>query len=116
MKDSDYFAQAVGWAFKAGIIKANYAGASETSFFPEAPCTRAAAVQFIWGAKDFHNYDDLAHNFSFTDVTSDAEYYSAVVWAVLQGVTSGTSATTFSPDQTCTRAQIMTFLYKAFGA
>ena len=113
--EGDFYAQAVSWAHQQGIIKAGSAGTTESSFSPNAPCTRAAAIQWIWGANGFQNYDALRDQASFSDVPGDAEYSSAVVWAVISEVTSGTSATTFSPDETCTRGQIVTFLWRAFA-
>ena len=97
--DSDmYYAKAVAWAEEEGM-------AEGYNFYPYEPCTREMAVEFMWkyaGSPDAAKAD-------FTDVRSDA-----VDWAVDSGVTSGTSATTFSPDQTCTRGQIVTFLYRGF--
>ena len=115
VSSDQYYAGAVAWAAGNGIIKAGSAGVTETSFSPDEPCTRAEAVQWIWGAKGFANYDALKDQAAFTDVPEDADYASAVVWAVITGVTSGTGATTFSPDMTCSRGQIVTFLYRAFG-
>jgi hypothetical protein len=80
--------------------------ASGETFDPESPCTRAMAVEFMWK----HAGSPDAAPASFTDVSS-----GAVNWALAQGVTSGTSDTTFSPNDTCTRAQIVTFLYRAFA-
>lgn len=94
-----YYAKATAWAKENNIT-------SGSSFSPNALCTREMAVEFMWkyaGTPD-------ASAAEFTDVSSDA-----VNWAVENGVTNGTSATTFSPEQTCTRAQIVTFLYRAFS-
>lgn len=77
------------------------------------PCTRAMAVEFIWRAMGSPAYD--TSNLPFTDVKPTDSYAQAVAWALDNGVTSGTSPTTFGPDLTCTRGQISTFLYKAFG-
>lgn len=100
-----YYFKAVQWAAEQDII--DHFG----NFDPDAPCTRAMAVEFIWKANGAQGIamDDPV----FTDVPQDASYSIAVDWAVLYGITSGTSATTFSPNQTCTRAQIVTFLYRA---
>ena len=100
-----YYFKAVQWAAEQDII--DHFG----NFDPDAPCTRAMAVEFIWKANGAQGIamDDSV----FTDVSQDASYSIAVDWAVLYGITSGTSATTFSPNQTCTRAQIVTFLYRA---
>ena len=73
---------------------------------PNAPCTRLMAVEFMWKQAGSPNADKAG----FTDVSSDA-----VNWAVKNGVTSGTTADTFSPNTVCTRAQIVTFLYRAFA-
>ena len=77
-----------------------------STFNSEAPCTRLMAVEFMWK----HAGSPSAAQANFSDVSSDA-----VNWALDQGVTSGTSDTTFSPDDTCTRGQIVTFLYRAFA-
>lgn len=95
-----YYAKATAWAAEKGM-------ADGETFAPADPCTREMAVEFMWkyaGSPD-------AADASFTDVTSDA-----VNWAVAEGVTNGTTDTTFSPDSTCTRGQIVTFLYRAFAA
>ena len=102
-----YYADAVSWAVLNGVTK----GTSETTFSPNASCTRAQAVTFLWRAAG-----SPAPEFStmpFTDVAADAYYHDAVLWAVEQGVTKGTSDTTFSPNATCTRAQIVTFLWRS---
>ena len=97
-----YYAQAVLWAVENGITK----GTSEATFSPEQTCTRAHAVTFLYRLAG----TPAVTGSSFQDVDADA-YYSAA-WAVQKGITNGTSETTFSPDQTCTRAQIVTFLYR----
>lgn len=94
-----YYAKAVAWAAENGM-------ADGSTFSPNAPCTREMAVEFIWK----HAGSPDAAAASFADISS-----AAVDWAVENGVTNGTSATTFSPDKTCTRAQIVTFLYRAFA-
>lgn len=106
VKETDYFYKAAHWAAETDIIvlKGN-------RFDPHTPCTRAATVEYIWryaGAP-------AAEGASFKDVSPNTELETAVSWAVKNGVTNGTSATTFSPDNTCTRAQIVTFLYRAFA-
>ena len=103
--ESDYYYNAVLWAVQNGITS----GTSTTTFSPNDTCTRAQAVTFLYRAK---NSPTVSGSNSFTDLTSGAYYINAVQWAVNTGVTSGTSSTTFSPDQTCTRAQIVTFLYR----
>ena len=94
-----YYAKATAWAAENGM-------SDGSTFAPEDPCTRQMAVEFMWK----HAGSPDAAAASFTDVSSDA-----VDWALANGVTSGTSDTTFSPNDTCTRAQIVTFLYRAFA-
>ena len=94
-----YYAKATAWAAENGMAEGD-------TFSPEEPCTRQMAVEFMWK----HAGSPDAAAASFTDVSSDA-----VDWALANGVTSGTSDTTFSPNDTCTRAQIVTFLYRAFA-
>ncbi|MGN1409340.1 MAG: S-layer homology domain-containing protein, partial [Eubacteriales bacterium] len=102
-----YYADAVSWAVLNGITN----GTSETTFSPNASCTRAQAVTFLWRAAGSPEpSSDLS---PFTDVKSDMYYYKAVLWAVEQGITLGTSDTKFSPNSTCTRAQIVTFLWRS---
>ena len=104
-----YYAKAVDWAVEKGIT----AGTSKTAFSPDQPCTRAQVVTFLWRAMDKPqemNGADL-----FTDVPADSYFFQAVQWAVNHEVTEGTSKTTFSPNQSCTRAQAVTFLYRALG-
>ena len=102
---SDYYYNAVLWAVENGITT----GTSETTFSPNESCTRAQGVTFLYRAVG----SAATAKASFTDVSADAYYAPAVDWAVEKGVTDGTSATTFSPDAVCTRAQIVTFLYRA---
>ena len=99
-----YYAQAVLWAVENGITK----GTSETTFSPDQTCTRAHAVAFLYRLAG----SPAVTGSSFQDVTADAYYNAAIAWAVQQGITKGTSETTFSPDEACTRAQIVTFLYR----
>lgn len=103
VKASDYYYKAVLWAAENGII-------SGKSFSPNSPCTRAMAVEFIWKQS---GSPSASGNSGFTDVADSASYAKAVSWALDKGVTGGTSNTTFSPDATCTRAQIVTFLHRA---
>ncbi|MCD8066984.1 MAG: S-layer homology domain-containing protein, partial [Oscillospiraceae bacterium] len=106
--DSDaYYCSAVLWAVQQGITL----GTSETTFSPDEVCTRAQIVTFLYRAAGSPEVDDSADS-AFTDVSSSAYYCSAVLWAVQQGLTLGTSETTFSPDDDCTRAQIVTFLFR----
>ena len=104
--ENAYYHDAVLWAVEQGITK----GTSETTFSPDATCTRAQIVTFLWRSED--SAASKGTN-PFTDVASDAYYAGAVNWAVEEGITYGTSATTFSPDADCTRAQIVTFLFRA---
>ena len=104
VKSSDWYADAAAWAYEKGMV-------SGTSFGGNAPCTRSMAVMYMWKAAG----SPSAKATSFTDVSDGAEYAGAVAWAVEQGVTTGTSATTFSPDDVCTRGQIVTFLYRGLA-
>lgn len=106
---SAYYADAVAWAVENGVT----GGTSATTFSPDAACTRAQAVTFLWRAAGSPAPKSSVN--PFTDISASAYYYDAVLWAVERGITAGTSATTFSPDATCTRAQIVTFLYRAVG-
>ena len=104
-----YYADAVKWAVEQGITS----GTSATTFSPDMSCTRAQIVTFLWRANGSPKADGAN---PFTDVSADAYYYDAVLWAVKEGITSGTTAATFSPDATVTRGQTVTFLYRAAGA
>lgn len=106
---SAYYADAVAWAVEQGITS----GTSATTFSPDMSCTRAQIVTFLWRANGSPKADGAN---PFTDVSADAYYYDAVLWAVKEGITSGTSTTTFAPDMTVTRGQTVTFLYRAAGA
>lgn len=99
-----YYAKAVAWAVENGITL----GTGDGTFSPNATCTRAQSVTFLYRAM---GTAPTTVN-GFTDVTADAFYADAVAWAVESGVTNGTSASTFSPNNGCTRAQIVTFLYR----
>ena len=103
---SAYYAKAVAWAVENGITN----GMTETTFAPNAACTRGQSVTFLHRALG----KKVESSASFTDVKSDAFYADAINWAVANNVTNGTSATTFSPYASCTRAQIVTFLYRAY--
>ena len=102
-----YYEEAVGWAVKEGITK----GTSDSTFTPDGVCTRAQAVTFLWRAAG--SPAAKASTQPFADVKAGSYYDDAVRWAVENGVTVGTSATTFSPNATCSRAQIVTFLWRA---
>ena len=103
-----YYANAVAWAVENGITS----GTSTTTFSPDASCTRAQMVTFLWRAA---GSPKATGNNPFTDVQSGAYYYDAVLWAVGKGVTSGTSATTFSPNDTAMRAMVVTILHRMEG-
>lgn len=104
-----YYAQAVAWAIEQGITK----GTSETTFSPEDICTRAHSVTFLWRAAGSPEPKNMG---GFADVSADAYYAKAVAWAVENGITNGTGDGQFSPDDTCTRAQIVTLLYRTYGS
>ena len=101
-----YYYDAVGWAVSNGITN----GTTDTTFSPDKACTRAQTMTFLWRAAGCPK--PHSDNNPFADVSADAYYYDAVLWAVEQGITNGTTATTFSPDVTVTRAQTMTFLWR----
>jgi len=105
-----YYYDAVAWAVQNGITN----GTSATTFGPDVSCTRAQMVTFLWRAAG--SPEPATANNPFTDVQAGSYYYDAVLWAVEQGITSGTSATTFAPDSTVTRAQTVTFLWRQAGA
>ena len=104
---SAYYYDAVDWAVGKEITD----GVSATQFAPYASCTRAQIVTFLWHAAGSPEPKTVS---SFTDVPANAFYADAVNWAVANNVTNGTSATTFSPNADCTRAEIVTFLYRAY--
>ena len=103
---SAYYAKAVAWAVENGITN----GMTETEFAPDATCTRGQSVTFLHRALK----GTASGSTNFTDVKSDAFYADAINWAVANNVTNGTSNTTFSPNADCTRAEIVTFLYRAY--
>ena len=103
---SSYYNEAVQWAVANNITS----GTSPNAFEPDAPVTRAQVVTFLY--RDAGS-PSASGSTSFADVPTNAYYADAVRWAVTQGITAGTSANTFSPDESCTRAQIVTFLYRA---
>ena len=110
VKEGAYYYDAVLWAVEQKITS----GTSATTFSPDASCTRAQMVTFLWRAAGSPKVENGKN--PFADVQADAYYYDAVLWAVEKGVTSGTSATTFSPDATVTRGQTVTFLYRNAGS
>ena len=102
-----YYEDAVDWAVENGITK----GTDDTHFSPDGICTRAQAVTFLWRAAG--SPEPKTNTMPFTDVNAGSYYYDAVLWAVENGITKGTSDTTFSPNMTCSRAQIVTFLWRS---
>ena len=104
-----YYYNAVLWAIENGVT----VGTSATTFSPNAICTRAQIVTFLWRAE---KSPAAGSSNPFTDVAADAYYADAVLWAVKENITAGTTTTTFSPDDDCTRAQIVTFLYRMYQA
>ena len=103
-----FYYKAVLWALETGITN----GTSATTFSPNADCTRAQIVTFLWRSQQ--SPANTAAN-PFADVAADAYYAKAVLWALENEITNGTSDTSFSPDDDCTRAQIVTFLYRYMG-
>ena len=104
---SSYYEDAVDWAVENGITQ----GTDDTHFSPDGICTRAQAVTFLWRAAGSPEPETRA--MPFTDVPAGSYYYDAVLWAVENGITKGTSDTTFSPNMTCSRAQIVAFLWRS---
>ena len=102
-----YYEDAVDWAVENGITQ----GTDDTHFSPDGICTRAQAVTFLWRAAGSPEPETRA--MPFTDVPVGSYYYDAVLWAVENGITKGSSDTTFSPNMTCTRAQIVAFLWRS---
>ena len=109
VSESDWFYTPVQWAVKNGITS----GLTATTFGPNAPCTRGQVVTFLWAAAGRPN-PTMVYN-PFSDISTSDYYYKAVIWAVQEGITGGTSRTTFSPNDSCTRSQVVTFLWAAAG-
>ena len=107
--DDAYYFEAVNWAVANNVTN----GTSETTFSPDVGCTRAQVVTFLWRAAGQPEPTEGTN--PFTDVKEGTYYYKAVLWAVEKGITNGTSETTFDPDETCTRGQIVTFLWRREG-
>ena len=107
-QERGYYYEAVLWAVENRITE----GTSRTTFSPNATCTRGQIVTFLWRAKQSHT--PKTKNNPFQDVQTRDYFYKAVLWAVENGITQGTSKTKFSPNDTCTRGQIVTFLYRAY--
>ena len=110
VRPGDYFYDSVQWAVNLDITK----GTSATTFSPKQGCTRAQIVTFLWRAAGSPEPKGAASG--MTDVVSGSYYEKAVAWAIENGITTGTTTSTFSPDATCTRAQAVTFLYRASGS
>ena len=108
--DDAFFAKPVAWAAGAGVT----GGTSATTFSPDEDCTRAQAVTFIW--KVLGSQEPVSKTNPFTDVSAEDYYYKAVLWAVENGITKGATDTTFAPNDTVTRAQFVTFLWRAANA
>lgn len=106
---TEYYAQAVAWAVENRITS----GVAADKFGPKQGCTRAQIVSFLWRMAGSPEPETIEN--PFKDVHSQNYYYKAVLWAVEKGITTGTSATKFSPNDTCTRGQIVTFLWRAEG-
>ena len=106
VQEEDYFHKAVLWAVETGVTE----GVSATKFSPNSACSRGQIVTLLWRAKGSPNAVGGA---VFNDVRLDAYYADAVKWAVSENITSGTGDASFSPDNSCTRGQIVTFLYRA---
>ena len=102
ISSGSYYYKAALWAYEKGMI-------SGRQFGPEKPCTRSAVVTYLW---QMAGSAPVGAGTQFEDVDSDSAFASAVAWAVDMGITTGTGSVTFSPDVTCTRAQVMTFLYR----
>ena len=110
VNQSDYYYDAVQWAVEKGITE----GTSATTFSPGASCTRAQMVTFLYRAAGSPAPKSTVN--PFTDVTANDYYYNAVLWAVENGITTGVSADCFAPGVTVSRAQTVTFLYRANGS
>lgn len=108
VKPGDIFYEAVQWAVERGITK----GTSSTSFSPFAPCTRGQIVTFLYRSA---GSPAISGACDFSDVSAGSFCHDAVIWASSEGITKGTSAGRFSPNEGCTRAQVVTFLYRASG-
>lgn len=111
VKTTDYFYNSVKWAVGKNITY----GTSSTTFSPYKSCTRAEIVTFLWRAAGSPEPTTTRNPFRDVNAVTHSSYYKAILWASQKGITSGTSTTAFSPDQVCTRAQIVTFLYRYAG-
>ncbi len=109
VKESDFFYKAVLWAVEEGITN----GLTATTFGPYAECNRAQVVTFLWRAMEKPAPASTEH--PFTDVAEDQFYFQPMLWAVENGITNGLTNTTFGPNATCNRAQVVTFLYRTYN-
>ena len=109
VQPDDYYADAVSWAVQRGITL----GTSETTFSPHNSCTRAQVVTFLWRSNDS---PVSSSDNPFQDVKRGAYYYQATIWATERGIAHGTSPSAFSPNQPCTYAHILTFLWRQTGS
>ena len=107
VKPTDYFYDAVMWAVSSGVTS----GVDAAHFKPGNTCTRGQIATFLWRAAGSPKITGATN--PFKDVKSTDYFYDAVLWAVGAGVTNGTSATAFSPSKTCTRGQVVTFLFRS---
>ena len=107
---ASYYYDPVYWAAANGITT----GTSDTTFSPNASCTRGQIVTFLWRAEGSPKPTSTAN--PFKDIKKSDYFYDAVLWAVEKGITTGTSATTFAPNATCSRGQCVTFLWRAKGS
>ena len=108
VEEGKFYYKAMLWAVEKGITK----GMTETTFDPNGICTRGQVVTFLWRAKNKPAATNAEH--SFTDVKEGKFYYDAMLWAVENKITEGMSSTTFAPNNTCNRGQVVTFLYRAY--
>ena len=111
VKTTDYFYNSVKWAVNKGVTT----GTSSTTFSPYNPCKRAEIVTFLWRAAGSPEPTITRNPFKDVNAVTHSSYYKAILWASQKGIAAGTSTTAFSPDQVCTRAQIVTFLYRYAG-
>ena len=109
VKEGAYYYKAVLWAYENKITS----GLTETTFGPTALCNRAQVVTFLYNAMGKPEVNSTEHK--FTDVEEGKFYYQAMLWAVENNVTAGLTATTFGPSAICNRAQVVTFLYRAYN-
>ena len=109
VREGQYYYKAILWAYEKEISS----GTSKTTFSPEASCSRAQVVTFLWRMEGSQEPSSTEN--PFADVPSDSYYWKPVLWAYEKGITSGTSATAFSPNKSCNRAEAITFLYREFA-